>query len=278
MRPPLPGASGIPPEVKDTFFPWKLAPLGDASGEGNRPSRIGWPGQARPVEIPVASAPFEIAPQDGQTPLMHDRQGHMLAAARARGRGQIALTLVRETDRWTRENDPGAFAAYWSELFSTLARKIPRLRTADGGRWRGATPGRCSSINRWNWCGRGGLHPRPPPRQWMVTTPQAGTDGGTTLALAQDADGPGRWRGTFWPRRSGWHRVAGTAGGGPALDFFVHAAGDWPVLQAARRRAATRRFAEDAASRRRYGSNRPAPKYRDGKCADAKQADGSRCS
>lgn len=229
----LPGAATVSQEAAGTFFPWKLLPLADAA-EGDRLARVQWPGQARPVEGPVPSAPFEIAPQEGQTTLVQDGQGHALAAAFARGRGRLALTLVRETGRWTRENDPGAFAAYWSALFSSLARKTT---AAEAGRWMlvdgEAGPVFVDQPVELVWSGKG--------------TPGPGVVDGAALALAADREEPGRWRGTFWPRRSGWQRVAmPSAEGGRPFDFFVAPAGSWPALDAARRQAATARFAEEA--------------------------------
>ena len=260
----LPGAAGVSPEAAAAFFPWKLTPLTDAAGEGDRMTRVRWTGQTQPVEIPVPSAPFEIAPQDGQTALAQDSQGHTLAASKAHGRGQVALTLVRETGRWTRENDPAAFAAYWSALFSPLARKT----TADAGRWTlaggDAGPLFVDQPVELVWSGKATPEPAP-----GVVRAEADADGGgVTLPLAADPGEPGRWRATFWPRRSGWQRVtmpAGPSGSGAmALDFFVHPAGDWSVLDAARRRAATARFAErsgDASSRvpATGGENLPVP-------------------
>ena len=238
----VPGAPDVPPEAKAAFFPWKLLPLADAAGEGDRLARVQWPGLARPVEGPLPSAPFEIAPQAGQTTLVQDGQGHALAAAFARGRGQVALTLVRETGRWTRENDPGTFAAYWSALFSPLARK---MTAAEAGRWTladgEARPVLVDQPVELAWSGNG------TPGPGIVTAADPAGDGGAVLALAATHEVPGRWRGTFWPRRSGWHRVTmPSAEGGRAFDFFVAPAGDWPALDAARKQAATARFAEES--------------------------------
>ncbi len=169
-----------------------------------------------------------------------------MAASAARGRGQIALTLVRETGRWTRGNDPAAFAAYWSELFSALARKTS---AADAGRWTvaGGDGGPVCVDQPLDlvWSGPAGKETD----ATGFVTAETGTDGGVALALARDPADPGRWRGTFWPRRDGWHRVTmpGAGGGQAALDFFVAPAGSWPALDAARRRAATAWFAEGSA-------------------------------
>jgi hypothetical protein len=151
-----------------------------------------------------------------------------------RGRGRIALTLVRETGRWQRENDPRAFAAYWSALFTPVARK------SDAGRWvlASSAPVFVDQPVELIWRG-----PQPPVSKTGLVTEAGTTAAGAVVPLAPEPGGPGLWRSTFWPRRSGWHRVA--MPGGPSLDFFVHGAGEWQALDAARRRAATARFAEE---------------------------------
>ena len=117
----LPDDAPLPVEP-NPLLPWKLSPVASDSPGGDRPARLQWPGQAVPTDLPIPAAPFEIVPGRAQRPLLGDRQGHTLAAADPRGRGQLALTLVRDTTRWQRENDPAAFATYWSFLFSQLAR------------------------------------------------------------------------------------------------------------------------------------------------------------
>ena len=144
---------------------------------------------------------------------------------------------MRDTARWQRENDPAAFAAYWSFLFSRLARPAD----ADAGRWSlldgDAGPVFVDHPLTLFWSGP----PTHPPGPALVSSAPA--TGPTTLALAPDPAEPGCWRATFWPRRSGWHRVA-LAAGGPTFDFYVGDAAAWPALAAGRRRAATARFAE----------------------------------
>lgn len=223
------------PAQASALFPWTLAPLTTDTPGNDRPARLQWPGQAAATDLPIPTAPFEIARGPGQRPLLGDRQGHTLAAATAHGRGQIALTLVRDTTRWQRENDAAAFAAYWSFLFSKLARSAD---PAMAGHWSlvdgDAGPVFVDHPVELEWSG-----PATPPGPAIATT--ATTDQ-TTLALASNPAAPGRWRGTFWPRRPGWHHVA-LASGEPGFDFFVSTVGTWPTLAAERRRAATARFA-----------------------------------
>ena len=230
-----------PPASANAFFPWKLSPLAVDTPGNDRPTRLQWPGQSVPTDLPIPVAPFEILPAATQRPLLSDHQGHLLAATDAHGRGQIALTLVRDTTRWQRENDPAAFAAYWSFLFSSLTRPAD----AAAGRWSlldgDAGPVFVDHPLQLLWS----APPEHSPGAALVTTPI--TSEPTTLALTPDPAGPGRWRGTFWPRRAGWHQVA-LATGGPSLDFFVSTPGAWPALAAERRQIATARFAEISAA------------------------------
>ena len=238
-------ALSLPPTgANDPLLPWKLSALATDPPGADRPARVQWPGQSVPTDLPIPTAPFEIAaPGDAGRVLISDHQGHTLTATDARGRGQIALTLVRDTTRWQRENDPAAFAAYWSFLFSRLARPTG---AAEAGKWSladgDAGPVFVDHPLTLLWAGP--VTPSPPGPAAVASPP--GTDPPTALALAPDPTVPGRWRGTFWPRRAGWHRVA-LASGGPALDFYVDTADAWPTLVAARRRTATARFAEASA-------------------------------
>ncbi len=228
---------GAPPAEANTLFPWKTSPLPTDTPDPGRTARLQWPGQAAPTDLPVPILPFEIVPGDKELPLLGDHQGHTLAATHPAGRGQLALTLVRDTTRWQRANDPAAFAAYWSFLFSRLARPADTA----AGRWSlvdgDAGPVFVDHPLELLWSGPAAHPPGPA----VVASPV--TPARTTLALAPDPAEPGRWRATFWPRRPGWHRIA-LASGGPALDFHVGAADAWPALDAARRRAATVRFAD----------------------------------
>ena len=229
-----PDTPNLPAELLP-LFPWKLTPVGEAPPGEERPVRPRWVGQTNPSEVPVVAAPFALELTPSQDRLIGDREDHALAAAARRGRGQVALTLLRATTRWQRENEQGSFAAYWSFLFSRLARPSGTasrwsLVNGDGG------PVFVDHPLELRWCGPADQFPSP----GFVTTLEEPS--GTTLPLAQNPREPDDWRGTFWPRRAGWHRVTVKPGGTP-FNFYVHPASDWSVLQANRRRAGTARLA-----------------------------------
>ncbi len=234
-----PDAPQIPPDLLP-LLPWKLAPADDVPPNEERPVRPHWLGQDSASDIPVSVAPFVLQATAGQTRLLDDRRDHAIAGATHHGRGQIALTLVRDTTRWQRENDPAAFSAYWSFLVSRIA----RASDAATGRWSlvdgEAGPVFVDHPLSLRWVGR----PDHSPGDAAITV---GSDAANiSLPLMQDLREPGWWQGTYWPRRAGWHRVVSTPAGA-TFDFYVHPTGDWPGLQASRRRLATERFADQSA-------------------------------
>ena len=127
-------AGDMPPAPPDaSVFPWQLAPALDAPPEdGERLARPSWPGQVQAIDMPIPAAPLVIGPLPGQSALIGDGQGRTLAATVSRGRGQFALSLLHDSGRWLRGSDPAAFSAYWSLLFSRIARPL------DGAAGRGS--------------------------------------------------------------------------------------------------------------------------------------------
>ncbi len=224
------------------MFPWQLRALDPAADDTQRLTRLLWDGSAQPAGLPLPTAPCEIVPRPGQAAAVRDDQGRALAAVASLGRGTLALTLVRETGRWTRANEPAAFAGYWSSLFARTARPLD-----SPGRWTLAGgddgPVFVDEPLELLWNG-------PPPGTVQVTDGSGAAP--VTLPPESDPDEPGRWRARFWPRRAGWHRVEAKGG---ALDFYVGAAGSWPGLRTERRRAATERFAARSAA----APDRPGP-------------------
>lgn len=223
--------------VADEFlFPWKFTRDSRSDEEEERVARLHWPGADLVPHDPLPAPPFEIARRGGQRPLIRDGQGRPLVTAAGRGRGQIALSLVRETWRWSQADEAGAFASLWSYLFSELARP----ESNSDGRWSVANDdGGPLFVNqpvKLRWSGRPDKAPMPA----LVAAADAPEP--ARLALAQDPREASRWDATYWPQRPGWHRVSSPNGGRP-LDFFVAESMAWPQVAVARRRAATDRLA-----------------------------------
>ena len=241
----LTAAQGGAGATADDFFrPWRVASVGegDAADNGRRVRLQGLPGVTLPAE-PVAVAAFEIKPGAGQTVWLRDGQARTLAAAVRRGKGVVALSLVRDTWQWRQGERPAAFAEYWSWWLHEVA----PAETAKG-RWSVATPwSRVDQAMRLRWLGK---------VEGLSAPAMVKAEGDVTasrVALAQDRLEPARWTGDFWPQRAGWHRVTGEAG--VALDFWVNAAEAWPRVRAQMKRDATVRAAAESDLRPAAQSN-----------------------
>lgn len=229
------GGAGV--TTDDFFMPWRLAAVGDgdAASNGRRVRLQGPAGSVLPVE-PVAVGAFEIKAGPEQTVWLRDGQARALAAAVRRGRGWVALSLVTDTWRWRQGERPAAFAEYWSWYLRELA----PAETAKG-RWALAKAWpRVDHAVRLRWTGNVEGTPAP------ATVKTDGDATESRVALAQDRLESARWAGDFWPRRAGWHRVAGEAGA--ELDFWVNSPESWSGMSAQAKRDATGRLAAETPS------------------------------
>ena len=213
------------------LLPWQLE--SEAVEEsGPRTARVWWRGLATPLEHPIAVESLRMQLTPKQTSLVTDMQQRALVGAARHGRGQVAVSIVRDTWKWRLQDQPGEFASFWSHLLTRLAK--PRDRQAE--RWAIENADSVPlAVNRPVELRLSG--PEKPPVDAHVTSD--GGDERVPLALAEDAVDPHHWRSTFWPQRAGWHRVQlGPAGA--HLDFFVHEADAWASLAPERRNTATR--------------------------------------
>lgn len=220
------------------FLPWKTTPASDepsAAESDARAARLEWAGLGAPLEHPVQVERSVIEPADGETRLVSDTQSRALVTSISRGRGQIALSLVRDTWRWRVEERPALFARYWSFLLGHLA----KAQTGEPARWTIANPSKMPLLVdqplslRYSASGS-------PTSAAEITSDVKGER--IALPLGQDAVEPHNWHTTFWPRRPGWHRVT-MPPQGAQLDFFVHDRDEWASVRPARRRAITGAFA-----------------------------------
>lgn len=239
----LPATKAATEVAKDdeALAPWKLTRDAGSTEAEDRLARPQWPGADLMTREPLPIPPFEIVRQNGQRPLVRDGQGRPLVVATARGRGQIALTLVRETWRWPQADESSAFAGFWSYLMRELARRDAE----PAGHWDVASDGGGPLfVNQpvtLRWTGSPDRAPMPAQVTW------AGAAEIARLPLTQDAVESTRWQSTYWPRQAGWHRVS-SPNGGRTLDFHVSDSGAWSSVRAARRLAATGRMASISAA------------------------------
>jgi len=206
------------------FFPFGLVPLGDGDDRQVRPR---WEGQPAVATAPVPVAPWEFRALPGQQPLVRDPVGRILAMGTRQGAGRVASSLLLAPSRWLLEEEPGAFAGYWSMLIAATARPPAEA-------WELATDGPLVPDLPLSLV----LSTADPEPVATVRAPSGATD---TLGLAQDLADPTRWWGRYWPREPGWHSA--TNRGGAPYSFDVGAAAP-PAREAAARILATARRAE----------------------------------
>jgi hypothetical protein len=181
-----------------------------------------------PLEEAIPIDGINVELQRGDTELVRDTQGRSIVVSARRGRGEVAVTLARDTWRWQLAGKGEAFAGYWSHLLSHLARRD----SSDS--WRIANHETAPLfVNQ-------PVELRYSTAAATVVPAEVASQHArdrAVLPLAQDLDDSTTWRSTFWPRHPGWHRVS--AAGGAHLDFFVHEAEEWASLAPARQRQAT---------------------------------------
>lgn len=186
-----------------------------------------WPGLADGAATAIPVEPFVIENTFGMKPLIKDELERTLAGTFQRGRGQVGLSLVRDTYRWVLEGNAPFHAAYWSYLLSELAKK-------NGQR------------DRWSLSSAKPAVVDQPVQLTLVTTVAhpagivaAEADHPDSLFLQQDLVDSQRWIGKIWPRQPGWHQIS-RADGEPHW-FYVYEKESRQTWQAAQRVAATQR-------------------------------------
>ncbi|RIK54096.1 hypothetical protein DCC62_32000 [candidate division KSB1 bacterium] len=207
------------------FLNFKLTAFADLEERLVKPK---WPGGGDPATTALPAEPFEITYNWNLKPLIKDEHDRILAAAHRRGKGWIALQLVRDSYRWILAGASAQYAAYWSHLLTEISRS--------------------PSEEKWE------LPKTKPiivdqPLQVRLATEASfpigtiATENGTTdsLYLRQDAGEPTLWWGTYWPRESGWHKIA--TPNGVSQWFYVYEKHAWQTWQEAGKIAATERYA-----------------------------------
>lgn len=168
---------------------------------------------------PASRSALTLLPDPATIDVFRDAGNRPVAAWRAQGAGRVGVTAMRNTVRWLLEGDAPAWDSYWVGLLSALARSPAAWRISGGSH---ATVGRPIEIA---W---------PAPLDTAVVVgPGASSD---TVYLTPDRDSLA-WRGRFWPREAGVHRIA--APGDTALVRVSNRLA-WAGVRARERSLATR--------------------------------------
>lgn len=210
---------------QEFFFNFEFTSFGDLEERFVKPS---WPGQSGNMAPALPAEPFEIEYTWNLKPLIKDEHDRMLAAAHRRGNGWIALQLLRDSYRWILAGASAQYAGYWSRVLAEI--------------------GRLPSVEKWDLPQTKPIIVDQPLPLRLTTEARLpvgiiATENGKTdsLYLHQDASEATHWWGTYWPRESGWHKIATLNGATQWL--YVYEKNAWQTWQEAEKIAATERFA-----------------------------------
>lgn len=206
------------------FLNFKLTPFADLEERLVKPK---WPSGGDDATTALPAEPFEIAYNWNLKPLIKDEHDRILAAAHRRGKGWIALQLVRDSYRWILAGASAHYAAYWSHLLAEISRS--------------------PSEEKWELPETKPLIVDQPLQVRLATGASfpigtIATENGETdsLYLRQDAGETTHWWGTYWPRESGWHKIA--TPNGVSQWFYVYEKHAWQTWQETEKVAATERY------------------------------------
>ena len=192
-------------------------------------------GNPGPMEEPVPVAALQLSADDADI-LIDDGKGRSLVIRRAKGLGNISISLISHSHNWLTAGQQADWGKYWSTLFSRIARQragsylIPQAQTAFYTVNKrvavcalAAEEGSSILIN-------------------AVDSPVY--QSAFELQLAADQQNSPRQCSYFWPKVSGWHRVQLLSSEGDSVfdqkAFYVFEPDQWLSQQRDQRVHATR--------------------------------------
>jgi hypothetical protein len=225
-------------DSREFFLGFRFSPT--AGGE-ERAVRPQWPGSRRRTVTAVAAEPYTLSPQFGTEPLIDDGMGGLLAQVTPRGAGRVGVSLVRDADRWIRAGERDAFSGYWSRLLSAVAGRDreDHWEIESPGPWLVDHPIALAVVTAAEL------------PVAVVSSPAGARD---TVFLARDPFSPSRWRGVFWPREPGWHRIESPSG----PSFYAQTGDAWHGRRGSALLDASRRYLVTTAG----GAGQPARQSR----------------
>lgn len=187
-----------------------------------------------PWQEPVRVAAMQAAAENADV-LIDDGQGRSLVITRAKGLGQIGISLISHSHSWLTAGQNALWGDYWRTLFSSLARQrensylltppeteFGRVNQRQAICALGTEKGSSVSV--------GPLSPME-------------ASSGFELILAADRLNSPRQCAYFWPRVSGWHQLQlYSANRGSVLDqkaIYIFSADQWLAQQRGQRVQAT---------------------------------------
>ena len=155
--------------------------------------------------------------------LVRDAQNHSFAGSSLAGSGRLVFTTITNSYNWMLTGDNEDYAAFWSLLIKSVARKTPVAENWHVARYPAANE----------------------PIDLLLESAQSSGKiivDSSVVAPAQNPQIPFEWISRYWPTTVGWHHIK--QNNGQAAWWYAYGKDDWKPAKATQKMAATSRYAE----------------------------------
>nr|WP_255488024.1 hypothetical protein [Pontibacter sp. KCTC 32443] len=200
------------------------------SQQESRSIRASWAGK----EASINAAPYSLISTTEVTGLVAERGNNLLAGAKRAGWGKVAISYVPQTFPWLLEGKEEVYASYWTTILSPIAKEQVKDKFWQLEKPHVPQPNKPAILSFTDYTlTEGATAP-------TATITSLSDSASINLPLAQTIHQPEKYKGSFWPKQTGWHKIE-TANAAPYF-FYVQNTSDWEFENIAARKAATETF------------------------------------
>lgn len=196
-------------------------PIEKLAGKNSSPNALNIRG-VKNKSSPLKTDQMFIREMPATQSLVSDAQNHSLASSSLAGAGRLIFTAVANSYNWMLAGNNDDYAAFWSLLIKSVARKTPVSENWHVSRY----PAVNEPINLQ-------LESAQSPGKIIVDS--------SVIAPIQNPEIPFEWENRCWPAAVGWHNIK--QNNGQADWWYVYGKEDWKSAKAMEKMAATRRYA-----------------------------------
>jgi len=207
------------------------------SQQDSRNARASWASQ----EASINAAPYTLVSTTAVTGLVTEQGSNLLAGTKREGWGKVAMSYVPQTFPWLLEGKDEVYASYWSSLLSAIAKEQVKDKFWQLEKPQVPQPNKPAILSFTDYTLSEDAATIP-----TATITSLSDSVSINLPLAQNIHQPEKYNGTFWPQKTGWHKVE-TANAAPYF-FYVQKPSDWEFESIAERRTATEDFVTQQAT------------------------------
>ncbi len=197
-----------------------------------RAARAVW-GEGSAAE--VTALPLIFVKDDAVTGIVAEQE-QLLAARKRAGWGSVAVTAIPQTFMWLLEGKQATYSSYWANMLSAIAKK-----EAPDKFWKMTSP-KVPKLNQplvLTYTDYSYEALAEVPEATIVSLADTTATG---IALSQNPLQPEQFTGTFWPIKTGWHRVQASDATAASLEIYVQDTTAWTFAAIQGRRQATQAF------------------------------------